>query len=227
MLSFDTRARLDRFIEALQSVIDRHDALRTGVLWEGLPEPVQVVWRQARLPVEEITLSSEDAVGELRERFDARHYRLDVRQAPLQRACVAYDKSQDRWLLMWLSHHLILDHTTLEIVFAEVRAHLRDEQDRLSAAIPYRNYVAQARLGVSAQEHEQFFKERLGDIEEPTAPFGLTDVRGDGQDIVEARLGVAAEIARGVRRCARNAGVSAASVCHLAWAQVLRRLTGR
>src|SRR6202035_1764960 len=105
--------------------------------------------------------------------------------------------------------------------------HLRGEQDRLSAAVPYRNYVAQARLGVSAQEHEQFFKERLGDIEEPTAPFGLTEVRGDGQGIVEARLVVAPEIARGIRRCARIAGVSAASVCHLAWAQVLRRLTGR
>ena len=227
LLAFDTRERLDRFIEALQSVIDRHDALRTGVLWEGLTEPVQVVWRQAKLPVEERVLSSEDAVGEVRERFDARHYRFDVRRAPLQRACIAYDKSRDRWLLMWLSHHLVFDHTTLEIVFSEVQAHLRGEQAGLGAAIPYRNYVAQARLGISAQEHEQFFKERLGDIEEPTAPFGLTDVRGDGRRIIGPQLVVAPQIARGIRRCARMAGVSAASVCHLAWAKVLSRLTGR
>src|SRR6185503_7322578 len=63
LYGFDSRARLDGFLQALQAVIERHDILRTALQWEGLPEPAQVVWRRAPLIVEEV--SFEPAAGDV------------------------------------------------------------------------------------------------------------------------------------------------------------------
>ncbi|MBO2007281.1 hypothetical protein J4732_19715 [Serratia marcescens] len=35
-------------------------------------------------------------------------------------------------------------------------------------------------------EHEQFFRTMLADIDEPSLPFGLSDVHGEGRDISTA-----------------------------------------
>jgi amino acid adenylation domain-containing protein len=227
LLSFDSRARLDRYVSAMRAVSERHDILRTAVVWDGLSEPVQVVWRSAPLPVEEVVLGSDDAAAEMYERYNPRHYRLDPTQAPLLRLFIAYDAIHDRWLLSLLHHHLVLDHTTLEVLQDEIGAHLIGKTERLGVALPFRNFVAQARLGVSRQEHAAFFRAQLGDVTEPTAPFGLDYAQGDGSDLAEARLRVEEQLALRLRQNARRLGVSTASLCHVAWAQVLARVSGR
>ena len=118
LMSFDSRMRLDRYVAALQAVIDRHDILRTAVVWEGLRQPVQVVWRKAALSVEEVKLEpgAGEAEKQLYERFDPRQYRIDVRQAPLLRVYIAEDTVKERWLLLLLLHHLSGDHTTVEAI---------------------------------------------------------------------------------------------------------------
>ncbi|PBP78634.1 non-ribosomal peptide synthetase, partial [Pseudomonas syringae] len=220
---------LKAFVRALQGVIARHDILRTAVLWEGLDEPVQTVWREAPLAVEALELKAADGDIEqqLQERFDPRHYRLDLTKAPLMKMAYAYDEANSRWVAILLFHHMVLDHTALEVVQHEVQADLLGQAAGLPDSVPYRNHVAQARLGVSQAAHEAFFQEMLGQVTEPTLPFGLHDVQGDGRDIKQARQAVAAELAGRIRRQARSLGVSAASLHHLAWAQVLGRTSGQ
>src|SRR6185436_17466714 len=90
-LAFETRERLDDYVNALRQVIQRHDILRTAIAWEGLNQPVQVVHRQVDLPVEEVALDplDEDAAAQLYHLFDPRRYRIDVRQAPMVRVYTA------------------------------------------------------------------------------------------------------------------------------------------
>ncbi|PPB80692.1 non-ribosomal peptide synthetase, partial [Mycetohabitans endofungorum] len=227
-LAFDTRARLDQYLHALQQVIDRHDILRTAFVWEGVSTPAQVVWRHARLPVTELTLDAADGpiAEQLARRFDPRHTRLDLTQAPLLHCAIAQD-SEGRWLLTQRLHHLIIDHSTLEVMHAEVGAFIEGRGDTLPPAQPFRDLVAQARLGVSQAEHERFFTEQLADIDEPTLPFGLAQVQHDGSDVSESHRMLPPALNDRLRAHAKRLGVSLASLCHLAWAQVLARASGQ
>src|SRR6185295_4423419 len=104
-------------------------------------------------PVEEVELGEEagSAADRLWARFDPRRTRLDVRRAPMMRAYAARDPEADRWLLLLQWHHLVSDHTAQDVLREEVEAHLEGRQDALPAPLPFRNFVAQARLGVGGE----------------------------------------------------------------------------
>ncbi|ARK60031.1 non-ribosomal peptide synthetase [Burkholderia pseudomallei] len=229
VLAFRSREVMERFVSALQQVIDRHDILRTGFFWEGLEQPVQVVQRRATLPVSVVELDARegDIVRQLEARFDSRGYRMDVSRAPLMHVHAACDGEHERWVARVLFHHLSIDHTTLERVIEEARAIGQGRAEDLPRPVPFRNFVAQARLGVSEADHEAYFRAKLGDIDEPTAPFGLLSVQGDGREIAEAARTLKPELSGALRGHARRLGVSAASMMHVAWGLVLSRTTGR
>ncbi len=229
VLAFESRSRVDAFARALQAVIDRHDVLRTAIAWQGLAEPVQVVWRKAPLQVHELQLDAADGpmAEQLQQRFHPRHHRIDLRHAPLLQLHVAHDPATARWLVLRVNHHLWGDHTTNELMNEEIAAHLMGQADRLPPPLPFRNFVAQARLGRTKEEHEAFFRKMLGDVDESTAPFGLINLQGRLSDIAVACRQVDGDLALRMRRCARDAGVSVATLCHLAFSLVLARSAGR
>ena len=198
-------------------MIDRHDILRTAVVWEGLREPVQVVraargaagrggrrWRPG---------PAADAVAE-QLAASTRGVSLDLRAGAAAAACIAAAEPSGPVAAALLRvHHLVQDHTTLEVVLERGPGGPgRASEDRLPAPLPFRNFVAQARLGVSREEHEEFFAGLLGDVDEPTAPFGLLDVQRRRQRR-SARRGCrwTTGLARRLREQARRLGVSPAS----------------
>jgi amino acid adenylation domain-containing protein len=104
---------------------------------------------------------------------------------------------------------------------------VNDQGIHLPAPQPFRNLVAQARFGVQQADHEAFFRGMLQDIDEPTMPFGLQDIHRDGSDVNESHRRLPQSLNDRLRHQARRLGVSLASLCHLAWAQVIARTSGR
>ncbi|MFI9325866.1 amino acid adenylation domain-containing protein, partial [Kitasatospora aureofaciens] len=229
VVGFDSRARLDDFLAALQQVIDRHDIYRTSIAWQGLPEPVQVVRRAAVLPVTELSLepAASDPTEEL---LAAAGSSLDLGRAPLLDVYIAEDPAAPaggRWLALVRMHHMVMDHTGMDVLLTEVRSILAGRGDQLAAPLPFRDFVAQARLGTEPGEHERFFAQLLGDVEEPTAPFGLVNVQGDGASVARVQQPVAEDVVARLRAAARRLGASPATLLHLAWARVLAAVSGR
>ncbi|TWE07133.1 arthrofactin-type cyclic lipopeptide synthetase C [Pseudomonas sp. AG1028] len=213
--AFASAERLDAFCAALQRVIERHDILRTALRWDGLQTPVQVVWREACLPVQEVPLAALDGPA-----------RLDLTQAPLLHLAHARDEGAGRIIAVLRFHHAIMDHIGLEVLGHEVQAMLLGEQARLPEPVPYRNYIAQVLQGPDEQAHEAFFREQLGDIDEPSLPYGMSashSVQAPGVAV----LPLEPALAQRLRAQARQLNVSVASLMHLAWGEVLGQLSGR
>ena len=212
LFSFARREQLDAFAQALQQVINRHDILRTSLAWEALEQPMQVVWRQAHLRVEPLRDG---------------HAPLDLRQAPLMALDYAEEPQHPRWVARLRFHHLVNDATSTTILMQEIRAHLLGQQAQLPVPVPYRNVVVQARSPARQAGHEAFFRAQLGDVDEPTLAFALPERQADRAQTDEAERGLSDALNQRLRTQARGMGVSAASLFHLAWAQVLSRVAGR
>ncbi|PHM30278.1 amino acid adenylation domain-containing protein [Xenorhabdus innexi] len=226
MLAFDTRERLDIFLSALQQVINRHDILRTAVYWQGLSQPVQVVWRQASLAIKTfVPANDNDIPAQLWAYTDPHQYRLDLNQAPLFSLDITHDSRRNEWLLALCCHHLVSDHLTFALIISEINELLHNRADNLPAVIPYRQFIAQS-LSVPMSSHEAYFREMLADVDTPTAPFGILDIHNDGKQIAEASQLLDISLAKAVRIQASHQGVSPSILFHVAWALVLAKISG-
>jgi amino acid adenylation domain-containing protein len=228
ILEFQTRERLDGFIDALRWVIDRHEMLRSAVLWEDLPRPLHVVHRHASLPVETTVLDgNRDAAEQAKEWINAKQWRIDLRKAPLMQLRVAADPHSPRWYAVLQHHHMVSDHESFAMMCAELTACLEGRAHQLPQPLPYRSHVARTLAFSRTNDAEDFFHSRLHDIDEPTMPFGVQDVHGDGSQIDEARQALPPALAQRMRVQARRYRISVATLFHAAWGLVVAQTARR
>jgi len=163
----------------------------------------------------------QDALEFVGERM--RQGRLDLQRAPLMRVEVVSDPHNTHCYALLQIHHIVDDATSLKILVSEAVAHLQGHAHLLPDSVPYREHVAHALACTSTQDTESFFRTKLEGLDEPTAPFGLLEVR----EAEEAQEELRPELARRVRVQARRLCVSTATLLHAAWGLVVARTSGR
>ncbi|WP_324607487.1 non-ribosomal peptide synthetase [Streptomyces sp. NRRL B-1347] len=229
LLTAPDRRTCDAFVDALQAVVDRHDVMRTAVVTEGLGEPVQVVLRDVRLDVERRTLDAadSDAAAEQARAWLADPGTITLDRAPLLRLAVAADPHSARHFLLLRVHHLIEDATSLRIILEELAAHMAGRADELPPAPAYRDFVGHTLHQLAANDAEAYFRRELGDVTEPTTPFQLVDVHGDGSRVRDLRRSLPPGLTSRLREQAQRLRISPAALFHAAWALVTAATGGR
>ncbi|KAF9340727.1 hypothetical protein BGX26_008892, partial [Mortierella sp. AD094] len=159
------------------------------IVWEGLSTAAQVVLRHAQLSVTELTLNPMNGpiADQIMKTVDPREHHIDLTQAPLTRFIIAQDVTGS-WTVTQLIHHIIGDHSTLDLMADEIFVIMEHQEDTLSKPQPFRNLIAQVRSGPGTEFHNHFFSKMLAEIDTPTLPYGFSDVRHDGFDVQESHI---------------------------------------
>ncbi|MCG7564124.1 non-ribosomal peptide synthetase [Pseudoalteromonas sp. McH1-42] len=221
---FASADKLAGFVAQLNWLVQRHDVLRTAVFWRGREQAMQVVLREATLPVTELALSGDDLKAQFARYVASGPHGFDLESAPLIQLVTSPQDEQGRTFAMLKFHHLITDHVSLEILMNELEA---DDVQTLPAPLPYREFIARSMAQSALLDTAEFFTELLGDIDTPTLPFELAQVAGDGNAVVEYTQSLSAAQSELIRTLSKRHQCSPAAVFHLAWAQVLSACCGR
>ncbi|MEU9577549.1 non-ribosomal peptide synthetase [Streptomyces chilikensis] len=217
---------------AWQRVTDRTPVLRAHAVWQDMPEPLLVVWREAPVPVTHLDWTDApegEREARLRELLRGERERgIDLARAPLQRLTLVR-LSADSVRVVWSFHHLVLDGWSLFHVLSDVFACVAaPDTAALPVRRPFRDYVAW--LGDrDRDEAERHWRDRLAGLAEPTPlPYDREpreSHRAESREAVRAVLPAAAT--RALRERAKEAGLTLGTLVQGAWAILLGRHAGR
>ncbi|MFF4383569.1 non-ribosomal peptide synthase/polyketide synthase [Kitasatospora sp. NPDC001547] len=219
---------------AWQRVADRTPALRTSVVWEGVPAPLQVVRRSVRLPVTHLDLRDADPAERAerlaRLRADDLALGLDIATAPLTRLTLVR-LPEARLQLLWTSHHLVLDGWSLAQVltdvFAEYAALTTGGAPAPAVRRPFADYVrwlAEQDTGAARAHWRQVL-----DGFATATPLPADRVRREAHRARSAGVHSAAlseRVSERLARTARSSGLTLGTVVQGAWALLLSRYSG-
>ncbi|WP_164013943.1 non-ribosomal peptide synthetase [Pyxidicoccus trucidator] len=226
------RLDVDAFIAAWRGAQQAHPVLRTALVWEDMDEPIQVVLREADLPVREEDWRglSPEAVDARLEVFlkEDRRQGFDLSSAPLLR--LALLRTGDAaWRFVYSHSHLLMDGWSLPLlmrdVFALYAGRLAGRPQGLASPRPYRDFIAW--LGErDAGPARDFWRRSLAGFTEPT-PLEPGDAAAGSTGKGERTLSLGVEETAALEAFARRRKTTVGTLVQAAWALLLARSSGR
>ncbi|QXH44123.1 amino acid adenylation domain-containing protein [Pseudomonas xanthosomatis] len=214
-----------RLRKAWAQVVQRHDILRTGFLWQGLGDPLQFVLDSLELAYSELDWRDRphdpQALRELAR--EERERGFDLANPPLQRLMlVSLDNGGHQ--LIWTYHHMLIDGWSTSQLVGEVLALYAGKA--LPEPVPYRQYIGWLRNQDEAQG-EVFWREQLEPLNEPTllAAWQPHKASGHGHQALYSRLD--AQLTARLKAFAQQQRITFNTLVQGAWLLLLSRYSGQ
>ena len=225
--------RPERFRDAWQAVVDRHQALRSCFVWRGRDIPLQVIRERAAVPFEIVDwrpLEEAEFEADFETLLRADRQRgFDLTRAPLLRLTLVR-RGEERWRLLWSSHHLITDGWSSPLVVRDVFQAYEAGAHTLAPAPAYRDYI-QWLAKQDPGRAESFWRRSLAGFTEPvsmSASAWRWSPGTEGEPAVSGdhSLDLTPAESRSVAELAANCQVTQNTCVQLAWALLLGRRGG-
>ncbi|HSF43959.1 MAG TPA: amino acid adenylation domain-containing protein [Thermoanaerobaculia bacterium] len=221
---------------ALQRLASRHPLLRTSFSFTGFSEPLQLVHRHIRIPLEVYDLrplSPAEQEEELERWFQSETHRLfDWREAPLIRFHV-HRRAEDRFQLSWSEHHAILDGWSVAAMMTELGQdylalirHGPEAPEPPTSTSRFRDFVALERQVLADDEARRFWLELLRDATFTALPR-VGERAPEPPRIVSLQVPLPPEIFAQAQSLANRAGVPLKNVLLAVHARVLGVASGQ
>ncbi len=220
------------FQRAWQHVVTRHPMLRTAFVWEGLEKPLQIVYRNVNVDIEDHDWRQLEAERqqEMLEEFisDDQQRGFDLTRPPLLRLTLSH--TADRaYKFVWSRHHLILDRWSRALVLRDFltcyTAFSKGLEPKLEETRPYRDYIDWL-LKQDKAKAESFWRGLLSGFESPThfRVGSAPSVQRDIYDREGAQL--SSEQTSSLRQFAREHKLTLNTLVQGAWSLLLSRYSG-
>ncbi|WP_394849169.1 amino acid adenylation domain-containing protein [Pendulispora brunnea] len=223
-----------RLRAAWDRVIERHPALRTGFVWDGLDEPMQIVVPAASAHTEWQHGDWRGLDATERERrlqaflAEDRTHAFPLAEPSLMRLAL-FRTGEREHLLVWTIHHLVVDGWSLPLILGEVGAYYEHREATLARRRPYRDYIAWQRAA-DTTEGESFWRTELAGFTRPTRIGYQRETPGQpaAEGIhADLRVELDEETSAALRTMARTEQLTLNSVVQGAWAYLLSVHSGK
>lgn len=227
--------------DAWRTVVSRHQILRTGFLWDGVQQPLQVVMEQVDLEIQRYDWSR-NSIDQAEEKFQ--RYLVDDRNlgfgfkrpGVLRLSWIAMPGDEHR--LIWSFHHILLDGWSLPIVFGELFASYEALATGKELVLPpaprYQDFIAW-HVRQDRNKAQTFWREYLKGFSAATpipvknaaAVVAQKGREGDSASRYrEAQMAVSGTLLDGLQLLAKQHRMTLNHIMQGVWAALLERYSG-